>query len=304
MYFGIDSDGNKVHIENSVKGDSYSCPICGTPLIRKFGSIVSHHFAHKSAQCDPWYHDNKGPWHKEMQSHFRPEQCEVRIDGKCGEFHIADVFIEHTDRPNTIIEFQHSSISIEEFDKRNDFYTTNNTNDNYDYNEIIWVFDYNHKDMFIDIFKYSYIQNLFEEERKLEEKERLFEQKCAAIYAKREKYAQINPLEPKDSPLRKEAEQNRIDMEQTWIERKELQKKRNSIQYRFFNLPPIEPQKDPFCYELIKHIAEAKLRKNYHLKYKTPVEELYFGRDHIAHTTDWLIYKNNYILQKQTIMYP
>ena len=147
MYFGINSDGNKVHIENSVKGDSYSCPICGTPLIRKCGSLIAHHFAHKSAQCDPWYHDNKGPWHKEMQSYFRPEQCEVRIDGKCGEFHIADVFIEHAWNKNIVIEFQHSPISIEEFNARNDFYMHNNVNPLFTTNRVIWVFDFIDKDI-------------------------------------------------------------------------------------------------------------------------------------------------------------
>lgn len=151
MYYGVDSDGNKVHIDDSVKDDSYVCPACGGLLVRKCGSIKVHHFAHKQALCDPWYKDNKGEWHRNMQSHFKSEQCEFRITDSDGVFHIADVFIENVDRPNTIIEFQHSPISIEEFDARNEFYINNGTNEKFDKNEIIWVFDYRAKQIFVDV---------------------------------------------------------------------------------------------------------------------------------------------------------
>ena len=153
MYYGIDIFGNKVNIEDSIKGDLYCCPVCGGSLIRKFGTQKAHHFAHKSMICDTWYHDNKGEWHKEMQSHFRPDQCEIRIDGENGEFHIADVFIEGKNK-NIIMEFQHSPLTQSEFDERNSFYSYHkckkSENGSLILNRVIWVFDYRDKRMFID----------------------------------------------------------------------------------------------------------------------------------------------------------
>ena len=154
MYYGLNMNNEKVHIESSIKGDAYICPICKSPLIRKCGSLKAHHFAHKTTICDDWYSDNKGEWHRNMQSHFKPEQCEVRIEDKDGNFHIADVFIAGKTY-NTIIEFQHSPISKEEFDARNEFYSKNNyvidDNGNKHLNQVIWVFDCKEKPMYISL---------------------------------------------------------------------------------------------------------------------------------------------------------
>ena len=94
MYYGINKHGVKVPIEHSEAGSEYTCPVCSGLLIRKCGQIRTHHFAHKTALCDTWYHENKGEWHRKWQSQFSDECCEVRIDGENGEFHIADVFIK------------------------------------------------------------------------------------------------------------------------------------------------------------------------------------------------------------------
>lgn len=153
MRFGLDAKGEKINISDSVKDGTYRCPVCNGLLVRKCGTQRVHHFAHKHKLCDPWYHDNKGEWHKNMQSHFRPEQCEVRIDGSGGEFHIADVFIEGKNR-NMVIEFQHSSMSQKEFDERNRFYSKHGcrvVNGKPVDNLIIWVFDYRERRMFIDL---------------------------------------------------------------------------------------------------------------------------------------------------------
>ena len=153
MNFGINREGKKVFIENSVEGEAYRCPLCGKPLIRKIGQIKAPHFAHKNKCCDPWSHDNKGPWHKKMQSQYLPEQCEVRIDGENGEFHSADVVIEEEWR-NIIIEFQHSPITQKEFDERNRFYSTYGRKQapdgKYYPNKVVWLFDFRDKRMFID----------------------------------------------------------------------------------------------------------------------------------------------------------
>ena len=156
MYYAIDQFGKKVHADNINIFNHYTCPACGEELISKCGTQRAHHFAHKQSMCDKWYHQDKSFWHKSMQSHFSPENCEIRInsDTEPGVFHIADVFIKGKDK-NTIIEFQHSPISKEEFDERNNFYSYNNTqiNDKGEKipNNVIWIFDYREKRMFIDV---------------------------------------------------------------------------------------------------------------------------------------------------------
>ena len=67
-------------------------------------------------------------WHLDWQSRF-PEDCREVVMTKDGVKHRADVFIN-----NKVIEFQHSSMSSDEFWDRNEFYTGLG----YD---VIWVFD-------------------------------------------------------------------------------------------------------------------------------------------------------------------
>lgn len=154
MLYALDPTGKKTFIRNSRNDVPYICPICHGTMIRKWGSQRTPHFAHMHAVCDLWYTENKSAWHRNMQAHFQPSQCEVRLDSDDGSFHIADVFIPGTVR-NLVIEFQHSPISMEEFDSRNEFYSTARCVVDADgrkwKNQVIWVFDCRERPMYVGL---------------------------------------------------------------------------------------------------------------------------------------------------------
>ncbi len=133
MLFAIDYNDNRVHIEDTHGNQEYYCPYCGAPLIMKKGEIRQHHFAHKQNHIcsDTWERSHSydiSPWHNEWQSLFPKENQEVKLslgDTK----HRADVMIDRT-----VIEFQHSIMSVKDFDDRNNFYFNLG-------NKVIWLFD-------------------------------------------------------------------------------------------------------------------------------------------------------------------
>ena len=128
MYFAIDIYNIRIYINETNDKEKYFCPICGNEVIRKLGTKNNHHFAHKNYRyCDTW-HENKTEWHKKWQSLFSKDNQEVIITLQ-DEKHIADVLIN-----NVIIEFQHSTMSEDNFISRNKFYLENNL-------KIVWVID-------------------------------------------------------------------------------------------------------------------------------------------------------------------
>ena len=130
-----DKHGHTVSIDFADESEIYLCPICDQPLMQKRGTERAHHFAHYGPKnrngfipcSDPWNYD-KTEWHMGWQKKF-PEECYEVVVNKDGEKHIADILIN-----GVVIEFQHSSLSIEDFRKRNAFYKKCGY-------EIIWVFD-------------------------------------------------------------------------------------------------------------------------------------------------------------------
>lgn len=134
MFTAIDKDGNKIAIENAVKGCDYFCPDCGCPLILKAVDSpgIRTHFAHKKgADCDTFQHD-MSDWHLDWQKRFPLDNREVSLEVN-GIKHRADVLIN-----NTVIEFQHSPIKAEEIARRNEFYLASGHN-------MVWVFDADEK---------------------------------------------------------------------------------------------------------------------------------------------------------------
>lgn len=147
--------------------DDFVCPICGTEMIIKNGSIVRPHFAHKSLQnCDTFTHD-MSDWHFGWQCGFESQYREVPIEltllkseyetaaYRCNfnmrnyELnyinplvpsitikHRADVCIN-----GYVIEFQHSPISNTEFNERCWFYNRAGY-------KVVWIFDYMHEDIY------------------------------------------------------------------------------------------------------------------------------------------------------------
>ena len=127
----IDINNNKVSIEDANKQTNYFCPTCGAPLIIRAekSTCMRKHFAHKpGTHCtDDWDYE-MSEWHLAWQEKF-PVECREVVMEKDGEKHRADVFIY-----NTVIEFQHSPISYEDFTKRNNFYLKCGY-------PIVWIFD-------------------------------------------------------------------------------------------------------------------------------------------------------------------
>ncbi len=120
MIFALDN-GNRIA---ATPGAKAICPSCGTNVLAKCGSIKTWHWAHERAECDAWQ-EGMTEWHLKWQSKFPVDLQEVVIR-KDGVFHRADVLL-----PNgRVVEFQHSSIGVEEIQERERFYGS-----------MIWVFD-------------------------------------------------------------------------------------------------------------------------------------------------------------------
>lgn len=130
MFTAIDELGNKISITNAEYGKNYYCPICQEKLIvKKKGKVKIPHFAHKpGSDCTDW--GDMSEWHLNWQEKFPEDYREVVLK-KDGEQHRADICIKDK---NLIIEFQHSHISNEEFNRRNHFYISCGY-------QLIWVFD-------------------------------------------------------------------------------------------------------------------------------------------------------------------
>ncbi len=130
MFTAYDENGNKVSISRAEKGKSYFCPICHEQLSVKKGKIKILHFSHKpdSSCVEDW--GDMSEWHLAWQEKF-PEECREIVLEKGDEVHRADVCIEEK---KLVIEFQHSPISCEDFNRRNQFYTDCGY-------RLVWVFD-------------------------------------------------------------------------------------------------------------------------------------------------------------------
>lgn len=98
------------------------CPLCGAAMTAKCGELVAWHWAHGAdAQCDAWG-ESVSRWHLEWQRRFPLEYRERRIGD-----HIADVQLDS----GRVIEFQRSSITVEDIRIREEHYGPN----------LRWLFD-------------------------------------------------------------------------------------------------------------------------------------------------------------------
>ena len=144
MFIAKDENGNIITIEEAIHDNNgkYFCPTCGASL--RIDSKVSDkkrtHFKHTKKCIDDWKYE-MSEWHYNWQCEF-PIECREVVMSNGVETHRADVFIN-----NTVIEFQHSNITRDDFTARNKFYTSLG----YD---VIWVFDA--KEKIIDFFEKSF----------------------------------------------------------------------------------------------------------------------------------------------------
>lgn len=102
-------DGLRVKASSS--GTVGACPGCGSDVRAKCGEIVSWHWAHINADCDPWT-EPETEWHRKWKSCFPTDWQEVTKPP-----HRADVA-----GPDFVLEIQRSPISPEEISEREQFY--------------------------------------------------------------------------------------------------------------------------------------------------------------------------------------
>lgn len=111
---------------------SYVCEGCGMRLIPKKGTQQIHHFAHASnVDCDPWS-QSMTAWHIAGQDVMATLGARLEVPCDKGNVtHRADAVF---DRHNTVVELQHSSMSLETFIERNEFYLRR-------FDNLVWLFD-------------------------------------------------------------------------------------------------------------------------------------------------------------------
>ena len=128
MFVALNSDNNRVWADKTLQKDAiYTCPVCRGQVRLRAGSLNAPHFAHVTA-CTDDFSQEMSEWHKGWQELFPAGNREVVISHN-GETHRADVLCY-----GTVIEFQHSTISKEEFSRRNKFYTDAGY-------KVVWIFD-------------------------------------------------------------------------------------------------------------------------------------------------------------------
>jgi hypothetical protein len=105
------------------KGARATCSTCKATLLAYCGDVLNWHLHHEaSADCDPW-HEPKTEWHRKWKNEFEKEggRCEITKGP-----HRADVITGK----ELVIEFQHSSLSLAEYQEREEFCR-----------RMVWVFD-------------------------------------------------------------------------------------------------------------------------------------------------------------------
>ncbi len=130
MLYALNSKNEKVKATPRAKS---ICPLCGESLIAKCGSIKSWHWSHQRNDCDSWY-EPETEWHLGWKRLVDSQYTEVVMSN-----HRADIIGNN----GLVIELQNSPISVEEIQKREQFY-----------GNMIWVFNAEKflKNLFIETF--------------------------------------------------------------------------------------------------------------------------------------------------------
>lgn len=114
MIYAENKQGGKVLAGLNREG---FCPTCQSLLVPKCGRVKIWHWAHKAKpDCDNWA-EGETAWHSEWKERFHQGWCEKTIENVFGR-HRADVFVPG----GGVIEFQNSSISVDEIREREEFY--------------------------------------------------------------------------------------------------------------------------------------------------------------------------------------
>ena len=171
MFYANDKDNKRTSAWSANRDIPFFCPVCKSPVVLRDGLTNAPHFAHRAGTCTDTWHYDMSEWHRKMQSFF-PESMQEVVVTHDGETHRADILYK-----NTVIEFQHSTISKNEFERRNDFFESLGY-------RIAWVFDVNDQrlnDQLIfyseenpNLMKWSHAPKIFENCQSLYDKNRHF----------------------------------------------------------------------------------------------------------------------------------
>jgi competence CoiA-like predicted nuclease len=125
MRFAIADDGTKISPTHS--GQRALCPGCRGEVVARCGRINIWHWGHLSGMdCDPWA-EPLSIWHLQWQKYLASLGADVEVQiEKSGKIHRADARMKN----GTVIELQHSNISVDKIEEREIFY-----------GNMIWVFD-------------------------------------------------------------------------------------------------------------------------------------------------------------------
>ena len=131
MFVAIDDKETLTYIEHAVLGRDYFCPLCRDKVSIKRGEERQHCFSHFPGRAcsDSWDREyDISEWHREWQKCF--PICNQEVVVQLGEIkHRADVLTG-----KTVVEFQHSALSTDSFNKRNSFYRDLGY-------KVVWLFD-------------------------------------------------------------------------------------------------------------------------------------------------------------------
>lgn len=118
MLYANSPHGGKITASPGAKG---TCPMCDANLVPRCGQVNSWHWAHRFMEdCDSWY-EPETEWHLGWKRLVQPAFCEFRLPP-----HRADILGNNA----TVIELQHSPISLQVIEEREQFYSN-----------MIWLFD-------------------------------------------------------------------------------------------------------------------------------------------------------------------
>lgn len=134
MRYGLNEEGKRIDIVDSVKGEQYYCPLCESELIQKKGTVNMWHYAHKSlCNCDNWYVENE--WTKSWLDIFNEECREVVIKNSDSDIkRIADIKYK-----KLVLKLQSKSLTGEEFTERVNYFSKEHN--------LVWLVDLREKDV-------------------------------------------------------------------------------------------------------------------------------------------------------------
>jgi competence protein CoiA len=123
MLYAKNISGDRIWPSKDIEARCFGCD---SLMVAKMGAIMTHHWAHLTKkECDEWM-ENEGEWHLGWKKRIEDYAKENKINGLTVEkfikqndkWHFADIYSNE----EGVTELQHSSISVENIQAREQFY--------------------------------------------------------------------------------------------------------------------------------------------------------------------------------------